>query len=282
MLKFTKMHGLGNDFVVIDTISQEIDISQYDIQKLADRHFGIGFDQLLLIKQTVRKEADFYYQIFNADGSQAQQCGNGVRCIARFLLENQLITDTNVKLESKSGIVSLKVVNYDNIQVNMGDPIFEPAEIPFNAEFRQKKYNLHQLETVQEVMVVSMGNPHVVIKVENTEKAPVDRVGERISRHTDFPCGVNVGFMQVINPEKIKLRVFERGAGQTLACGSGACAAVVLGIINGCLKNTVTVELPGGCLTVHWLGEGKPVIMTGPAESVYQGLIPHENHYFRR
>ena len=271
LLKFTKMHGLGNDFAVFDGISQKIDFSISIIQQLGDRHFGIGFDQLLLIEKGIPKVSDFHYRIFNADGSESGQCGNGVRCVARFLNEKKISNKTTLQLSAAAGVMTVELGNFDHIQVNMGLPILEPKQIPMDMPYVAKQYVLSLFETEQKIMAVSMGNPHAIIRVDNVDKAPVANLGERISHHPAFPERTNVEFMQIIDRNKIKLRVYERGAGETLACGTGACASVVAGIINQWLDNNVEVELTGGTLKVEWKGVGHPVIMTGPAVTVYEG-----------
>lgn len=283
-LKFTKMHGLGNDFVVIDNISNKINLTTKQIKYLANRNFGIGFDQLLFIEAANNTDiknnhCDFHYRIFNADGSEAEQCGNGVRCVARYLIENNLSNKNPLKLSSKSGFMEVTLDYsksdhiFDYITVNMGEPILTPSEIPFNRPKQEKSYQLNLFENEQELMVVSMGNPHAIIITDNIQQAPVSTLGPRIAKHPDFPESVNVEFIQIIDPAKIALRVFERGAGETLACGSGACAAVVAGILNDMLDNRVEVELLGGKLIIEWQGIGHPVYMTGAAVSVFNGTI---------
>lgn len=273
LLKFTKMHGLGNDFAVFDGISQKLALSNQDIRYLADRHFGIGFDQLLTVEPGQKGISDFYYRIFNADGSESGQCGNGVRCVARFLIEKKLTNKKILKLSAKAGVMSVELSDFDNIRVNMGLPILEPKDIPMDMPYQAAQYILSLFETEQKIMAVSMGNPHAIIRVENVEKAPVMTLGERIGHHATFPERTNVEFMQIISRDKIKLRVYERGAGETLACGTGACASVVAGIINQWLNNQVDVELTGGTLKIEWQGVGHPVMMTGPAVTVYEGEI---------
>lgn len=273
LLKFAKMHGLGNDFAVFDAISQKIDFSAQDIQTLADRHFGIGFDQLLTIESGQSGISDFHYRIFNADGSESGQCGNGVRCVARFLIEKKMTTKRKLKLSAKAGVMEVELSDFENIRVNMGLPILEPKQIPMHMPYQATQYILSLFETEQKIMAVSMGNPHAIIHVENVETAPVATLGERIGYHPAFPERTNVEFMQIISRDKIKLRVYERGAGETLACGTGACASVVAGIINQWLDNQVEVELPGGTLKIEWQGVGHPVMMTGPAVTVYEGEI---------
>lgn len=273
MIKFTKMHGLGNDFAVFDAIYQKIDFSIEQIQQLSDRHFGIGFDQLLIIEPGKVEISDFHYRIFNADGSESGQCGNGVRCVARFLIEKELTDKKTLKLSARAGVMEVEVNDFENIRVNMGLPLLEPKQIPMDMPYQANQYILSLFETEQKIMAVSMGNPHAVINIDNIETAPVTVLGERISHHSVFPERTNVEFMQIINRHKIKLRVFERGVGETLACGTGACASVVAGIINQWLDNQVEVELPGGTLKIEWQGVGHPVMMTGSAVTVYEGII---------
>jgi diaminopimelate epimerase len=272
-LKFTKMQGLGNDFVVINNIDHLLTLSVEHIRFLADRHFGVGFDQLLLIESPQQADVDFHYRIFNADGSEAGQCGNGVRCVARYLLEKGLTQKKHLSLSAKAGIMLVDVYNFDHITVNMGLPIFDPTLIPFKATQQQNEYTLSLFESDQKMMVVSMGNPHAIVLVDNIESAPVETLGKRIARHKDFPEGVNVSFMEIKEKNRVALRVLERGTGETLACGSGACAAAVVGIMNNKLDNTVLVELPGGSLSIQWFGEGSPVLMTGAAASVFEGSM---------
>ncbi len=265
------MHGLGNDFAVFDGISQKIDFPISVIQQLGHRHFGIGFDQLLLIEKGIPNVSDFHYRIFNADGSESGQCGNGVRCVARFLNEKKISNKTTLQLSAAAGVMTVELENFDHIQVNMGLPILEPKQIPMDMPYVAKQYVLSLFETEQKIMAVSMGNPHAIIRVDNVDKAPVASLGDRISHHPAFPERTNVEFMQIIDRNKIKLRVYERGAGETLACGTGACASVVAGIINQWLDSNVEVELTGGTLKIEWKGVGHPVMMTGPAVTVYEG-----------
>lgn len=272
-LKFTKMHGLGNDFIVFDAISQKIDLSTQQMQQLSDRHFGIGFDQLLIIEAGKPGISDFHYRIFNADGSEAGQCGNGVRCVALFLREKNMTQKAQLSLSAKAGVMVVTMKDTHHIEVNMGQPILDPQQIPFDMPYRASQYILPLFETEQKIMAVSMGNPHAIIRVDDVEHAPVLNLGERISHHHAFPERINVEFMQILARDHIKLRVYERGTGETLACGTGACAAVVAGILNGWLDSRVSVELLGGVLDIEWQGEGHPVMMTGPAISVYEGEI---------
>lgn len=267
------MHGLGNDFAVFDGISQKIEFSEQAIQRLADRHFGIGFDQLLIIEKSDVETSDFHYRIFNADGSESGQCGNGVRCVARFLNEKKITNKTSLRLSAAAGVMSVELSEFEHIRVNMGLPILEPKLIPMDMPYQSTQYILSLFETEQKIMAVSMGNPHAIIRVENVDKAPITTLGERIGHHPAFPERTNVEFMQIISRNKIKLRVFERGSGETLACGTGACASVVAGIINQWLDTKVAVELTGGTLEIEWQGVGHPVMMTGPAVTVYEGSI---------
>ena len=273
MLTFNKMHGLGNDFVVIDGITHTANLTKPLIQALANRHTGIGFDQLLLIKTS--QLADFSCLIFNADGSEAEQCGNGMRCVARFVHENKLTTKDTITLETKTRIIQAKIINYNTIWIDMGIPVFEPSAIPFNADRIRKLYEI-PLDDGQPgfaLSVLSMGNPHAILQVSSTQHFPVTKFGPQVSTHSLFPHGVNVGFMEVVSPAHIRLRTYERGSGETLACGSNACAAVVAGINGNVLEHEVLVELSLGNLTVKWTGENAPVEMTGPAALVFCGNI---------
>lgn len=273
LVSFTKMHGLGNDFVVIDAIGQRVALSPDQIRHIADRRFGVGCDQLLLVEASDNAEAQFRYRIFNADGGEVEQCGNGARCFARFVVNKGLTTSDSIPVITKAGLIELTVHKDGQVTVNMGVPRLEPADIPFQANARAPLYALSvQGETV-EIGVVSMGNPHAVLEVPHIESAPVSRLGPPIESHPRFPQRVNVGFMEVVDRTHIRLRVFERGAGETLACGTGACAAVVSGRIQDLLDETVNVELRGGNLVVSWAGEDQPVLMTGPATFVFEGKI---------
>jgi diaminopimelate epimerase len=273
LLKFTKMHGAGNDFVVIDLISQRCRLRPRDVRKLADRHFGVGCDQVLLVEAPGNPEVDFRYRIFNADGNEVEQCGNGARCFARFVRDKKLTSKRVIKVETAAGIIELRVRNREDVEVDMGVPRLEPEEIPFAAQQRANHYPLNVDGQEHEVGAVSMGNPHAIMRVEDVDSAPVERLGPLIEAHPDFPQRVNAGFMQVIDPHNIRLRVFERGVGETLACGTGACAAAIHGILTGDLQDPVTVALPGGKLSISWAGEGQPVMMTGPTAVVFEGTI---------
>jgi diaminopimelate epimerase len=273
MINFTKMHGLGNDFVVIDGINQQIALTPEQIYRLSDRHFGIGFDQLLLVEKPVSDNADFKYRIFNADGGEVAQCGNGARCFARFVRDKNLSDKDEICVDTNSGQLLLRFDEDSLITVNMGIPKHAPAEIPLLAEEESRFYTVRVNDNERAFGAVSMGNPHAVIQVSDIKTAPVPELGKALESHAFFPERVNVGFMQVIDRQHIKLRVYERGAAETLACGSGACAAVVVGIEHNLLDHSVTVDLPGGVLTINWPGRGEPVLMTGPAISVFEGQI---------
>lgn len=270
-IQFTKMQGAGNDFMVIDAINQPVSLSAAQIKQLANRQFGVGFDQLLLVEPS--KTADFKYRIFNADGSEVAQCGNGARCFVRFVVDQQLTKKNEILVETASGIISPKLENNGEVTVNMGPPRFAPQEIPFTTETRSLQYALNVGGEAYQISALSMGNPHAVLLVDNVETAPVQTLGAKIEVHPNFPERVNVGFMQVVDAHTIKLRVFERGSGETLACGTGACAAAVAGIQLGKLQSPVTVKARGGILTITWAGEGQSVLMTGPAEPVFTGTI---------
>jgi diaminopimelate epimerase len=283
-LKFTKMHGAGNDFVVIDAIHQQIDFTPAQWQLLADRRFGIGADQMLVVEAPSQAGVDFRYRIYNADGGEVEQCGNGARAFVRFVTEKGLTAKSAIRVETMAGIIEPRLEADGNITVNMGAPMLEPAAVPFDAsglhgqaEGRDTLWPLElaigdQRKTVL-VSAVSMGNPHAVQVVADADAAPVEEYGALVEHHPRFPRRVNAGFMQVIDPHRIKLRVYERGAGETLACGTGACAAVVAGIRRGLLASPVKVTMRGGELSIVWDGEGQPVMMTGPAVSVFDGEI---------
>lgn len=272
-LKFSKMHGLGNDFMVIDGINQSVELSTDLIAGWANRHFGIGFDQLLLVESTESDQALFKYRIFNADGQEVSQCGNGARCFARFVREKGLTEQTVIPVETQNGLLELNVINKDQVQVNMGIPQFDPANIPYVAGQRAAKYNLEIDNQNIEFGALSIGNPHIVIMVDNTDTAPVQTLGKILESHSAFPQRVNVGFMQIINRNQFKLRVYERGVGETMACGSGACAAMIIGHQVGLLDTPATAILTGGQLELDWQGEGMPVKMTGSTAMVYEGEL---------
>lgn len=273
LIQFSKMHGLGNDFMVVDGITQKIFFSPEMIRRLADRHFGIGFDQLLLVEPPYDPEQDFHYRIFNADGSEVQQCGNGARCFARFVRLKGLTNRDRIAVSTMSGRIVLQLEQDNQVTVNMGVPEFEPAKVPFRAQKAEKTYLLRVAEQTVMCGVVSMGNPHCVLEVENVKTAPVETLGAELESFDRFPERVNVGFMELVSANEIRLRVFERGAGETMACGTGACAAAVVGIAQGKLRDRVKVHLPGGTLQIAWKGPGTPVFMTGPAEHVFDGEI---------
>ena len=279
LLRFTKMHGLGNDFVLLDLISQNITIRDEQIKLLADRRLGVGFDQLLTVEPPDNPEADFKYRIFNADGSEAEQCGNGARCLLRFVRDRGLTTKTKIKLETNTGVIECELEKDGNISVDMGRPVLQPKCIPFIADQAQILYKLNVSlplcgsEESVNIASLNIGNPHAVIVVEDVDESPVAQLGAAIEKHRRFPDRVNVGFMQIIARDHIRLRVFERGVGETRACGTGACAAVVAGRLQGLLDETVEVSLPGGNLRITWQGDDSPVKMTGPACRVYEGRL---------
>ncbi|EFL80323.1 diaminopimelate epimerase [Actinobacillus pleuropneumoniae] len=272
-MQFSKMHGLGNDFMVIDGVTQNVYLTEEVIRKLADRHRGVGFDQLLLVEPPYDPELDFHYRIFNADGSEVAQCGNGARCFARFVTLKSLTNKQDIHVSTAKGKMVLTLKDEEKVRVNMGEPIWEPAQVPFTANKFEKNYILRtDLQTVL-CGVVSMGNPHCVLQVEDINLTPVNELGPLLENHERFPERANIGFMQVVNRNHIKLRVFERGAGETQACGSGACGAVAVGIMQGVLDNNVQVDLPGGSLQIEWEGVGHPLYMTGDATHIYDGFI---------
>ena len=273
--EFTKMHGLGNDFVVIDAINQDIMLSAEQVRRISDRHFGVGCDQLLLVERPQREAAEFRYRIFNADGGEVQQCGNGARCFARFVHDQGLTRSSTIPVETAAGMIHLKLEADGQVTVDMGVPSFEPESLPFEPdELDKDDTEYHRLVVNGEkyaIGAVSMGNPHAVLLVDSVDEAPVATLGSAIESHERFPERVNVGFMEIMDRSRIRLRVFERGVGETLACGTGACAAVAVGIHNSLLDHTVQVELRGGNLTIRWQGDGNPLFMTGPAQTVYKG-----------
>jgi diaminopimelate epimerase len=273
LLRFTKMHGCGNDFVVLDLISQRFVLKERHIRKLADRHFGIGCDQVLVVEAPRRPDVDFRYRIYNADGGEVEQCGNGARCFAKFVRDNRLTGKDSIRVETAAGVIELTIKKNRDVVVNMGVPVLNPADIPFRASARAATYPLTMNDQNYEIGAVSMGNPHAVLLVDDVSAAPVTTLGPAIEKHPDFPQRVNAGFMQIVSSQQINLRVFERGAGETLACGTGACAAVVSGQLRGLLGPEVQVNLPGGALSIEWRGEGQPVMMTGPATTVFEGQI---------
>jgi diaminopimelate epimerase len=272
-LRFSKMHGLGNDFIVIDGVSQKVRLTSEKIRQLSDRHFGIGCDQLLLVEAPDSPDIDFRYRIFNCDGSEVENCGNGARCFAVFVRERQLTGKSLIRVQTAGGIMELQVTDNEDVVVNMGVPQLVPAAIPFQANTQAVTYPLEVDGQTLEISAVSMGNPHAVTLVDDVASAPVAHLGPLIEYHPRFPQRVNAGFMQIVSADEINLRVYERSAGETLACGTGACAAVVAGRLRGLLNNNVKVNLPGGSLQIRWDGPGEPVIMTGPAVTVFHGQV---------
>ena len=272
-LSFSKMHGLGNDFVIIDAVTQPIHLDTHQIRRIADRRHGVGCDQLLLVEASDRDDVEFRYRIFNADGGEVEQCGNGARCFAHFVRKRGLTESNFVRVETHSGILELQILDDGRVTVDMGIPKLEPEDIPFEASLRSPQYALSIKGETVEMGAVSVGNPHAVLEVPHIDSAPVALLGPPIESHARFPQRVNVGFMEIVDTQRIRLRVYERGAGETLACGSGACAAVVVGRVQEHLDETVTVELRGGDLVISWAGEGNPVLMTGPATFVFEGTI---------
>ena len=272
-LKFTKMHGLGNDFVVLDATRAPLGLERDQLRFLADRHVGIGCDQILQVEPPRSPDTDFYYRIFNADGGEVEQCGNGARCFVRFVREHGLTDKTEIRVGTQSGVIVPKLEADGRVTVDMGVPQFEPARIPFLAERRALTYQLEVGGAAIEISALSMGNPHAVQLVKDVDAAPVRTQGPAIEAHARFPQRVNAGYIQIIDRGRIKLRVYERGAGETLACGTGACAAVVAGIQRDLLDPRVVVTTRGGDLGISWQGEGKPVLMTGPAVTVFSGEV---------
>ncbi len=279
-LKFTKMHGAGNDFIVIDAVNQHIDFTAEQWKLLADRRFGIGADQMLVVEKAQGADVDFRYRIYNADGGEVEQCGNGARAFVRFVTEKKLTDKRAIRVETMSGIIEPRLEDNGNIAVDMGPPVLTPRDVPFNTEGllgkvegEQTLWPLDICGTTEWVAAISMGNPHAVQVVVDVDTAPVGEHGAQIERHERFPKRVNAGFMQIVGRNEIKLRVFERGAGETLACGTGACAAVVSGIRRGLLASPVKVHTRGGDLSIAWAGNTSPVMMSGPAVTVFEGEI---------
>ncbi len=272
-LNFTKMQGIGNDFVVLDARRDPIRLDVEAMRQIADRRFGIGCDQILLLEPPASNSADVHYRIFNADGSEVEQCGNGARCIARYLHANGLNDKTEIIAETSSGLLTLYIELEEQVRVDMGVPRFDPADIPLAVSERAEIYNVSLEQGEFPFRAVSMGNPHAVLESGDVDTVPITVIAPLIQAHPMFPAGVNVGFMQINDHEHIRLRVYERGAGETLACGSGACAAVVSGIQAGLLSDCVDVDLPGGRLQIQWAGGNSPVWMTGPAEFVFRGSM---------
>lgn len=273
LLTFTKMHGLGNDFMVIDAISQPFRLRPEMIRRLADRNFGVGFDQLLVVEPPGLPDVDFRYRIFNSDGSEVEQCGNGARCFARFVRDQRLTNRRVLRVQTAAGVIELRLGRDGWVTVNMGVPELTPAAIPFAAEVRQVVYPVEVDGQVVELSAVSMGNPHGVLVVDDVDTAPVATLGPLLECHPRFPARANIGFLQIVDRGQARLRVFERGSGETLACGSGACAAVVAGRLRGLLDNRVRITVPGGDLVIEWQGEGAPVMMEGPTARVFDGQL---------
>ncbi|MEQ1590411.1 MAG: diaminopimelate epimerase [Gallionella sp.] len=273
ILKFTKMHGAGNDFVVLDGTRQKIDLSSEQMRLLADRRFGVGCDQILLVEKPSHTNADFRYRIFNADGGEVEQCGNGARCFMRFVYDNKLTSKREITVETQCGLIVPRLEEDGRVTVNMGAPIFEAMRIPFTDSSGAISEPLEVAAQTLQISAVSMGNPHAVQVVDDIELAPVATLGALIENHPRFPNRVNAGFMQIRDRHHIKLRVYERGAGETLSCGTGACAAAVVGIRRGLLDSPVNVATRGGMLSIAWQNSDSPVLMTGPATTVFSGEI---------
>jgi len=273
LIKFTKMQGLGNDFIVIDAVSHPVTLTLDQIRFLADRHFGVGCDQVLLIEPAQDRSMDFFYRIYNADGGEVEQCGNGARCFVRYVHDKGLTSKKEIVVGTISGKIHPRIEADGRISVGMGVPRFKPAEVPFVAEEESGSYLIDVDGEKLDVGVVSVGNPHVVVRVDDVANAPVTTLGRVLESHARFPRRVNVGFMEIVDRSHIRLRVYERGVGETLACGSGACAAMVVGKRQGLLENSVSVQLPGGSLLVQWPGGEETVRMTGPATHVFEGKI---------
>lgn len=273
VVNFTKMHGLGNDFMVVDMISHHVHLRPEQIRRMADRNLGVGFDQLLLVEPPGKPDVDFRYRIFNADGSEVEQCGNGARCFAVFVREKKLSNKDCIRVETKKGDIELKINENGQVLVDMGEPVFDPARIPFQAEAEADTYGLELNDETFQISAVSMGNPHAVIQVSELSDSQVESIGPVVESHSRFPERVNVGFMEIVHKRFIKLRVYERGVGETLACGTGACAAVAAGIRRGVLESPVEVRLPGGNLKIEWQGPGSNLMMEGPATTVFEGKI---------
>ncbi len=278
ILRFTKMHGLGNDFAVIDLVTQHARITPEQVRRLSDRHLGIGFDQMLIVEPPSRPEMDFRYRIFNADGGEVEQCGNGARCFARFVRDKGLSHKNRIHVETCNGEIELNIQDNGDVSVNMGVPVLQSDLIPFqpsgqHACEQSRTYLIDAAQQQFEINAISMGNPHAVLLVDDVTSAPVEQLGPLLENHPAFPKRCNVGFLQIVNRNEFRLRVFERGVGETLACGTGACAAMVAGHLRGLLDQKVTAHLQGGTLNIEWHGDNNPVIMTGSATRVYEGTI---------
>jgi diaminopimelate epimerase len=272
-LKFSKMHGLGNDFVVLDGVRQSLTLTPEQLRYLADRHFGVGCDQILLVEPAAQPGVDFRYRIFNADGGEVEQCGNGARCFVRFVHDQGLTDKREIRVETMSGVIGPRLEADGLVTVDMGVPVFEPEKIPFVSPSAEMVQPLMVRDRDVMITAVSMGNPHAVQVVADVDEAPVAKDGPLIETHPRFPQRVNAGFMQILDRHAIRLRVHERGAGETLACGTGACAAAVTGVVRGLVDSPVRVETRGGDLSISWAGAGTPVLMTGPAVTVFSGEI---------
>ena len=273
LLRFTKMHGLGNDFMVLDLVTQHAHIQPKHVRQWGDRHTGVGFDQLLIVEPPSRPDVDFRYRIFNADGSEVEQCGNGARCFARFVIDKRLTAKKRIRVETKNSVIELNVRSDGQITVDMGAPRLEPAEIPFVAPEAALAYEVEVGGQTVALAAISMGNPHGVLRVADVDTAPVHSLGPQLETHPRFPQKANIGFLQVVDAHHARLRVWERGCGETQACGTGACAAAVAGIRQGWLQSPVQISLPGGSLSIEWAGPGAPVLMTGPALRVFEGQV---------
>lgn len=273
LLRFTKMHGLGNDFMVLDLVTQHAHVQPKHVRQWGDRHTGVGFDQLLIVEPPSRPDVDFRYRIFNADGSEVEQCGNGARCFARFVIDKRLTAKKRIRVETKNSVIELNVRSDGQITVDMGAPRLEPAQIPFVAPEAALAYEVEVGGQTVELAAVSMGNPHGVLRVADVDTAPVHQLGAQLETHPRFPQKANIGFLQIVDAHHARLRVWERGCGETQACGTGACAAAVAGIRQGWLQSPVEISLPGGSLSIEWAGPGQPVMMTGPALRVFEGQV---------
>jgi len=276
-LHFTKMHGIGNDFIVLDHTKSPFQLTKEIIQSLSHRQLGIGCDQLLVVENSILKDVDFKYRIFNQDGNEVEQCGNGARCFYRFVKDKHLTDKASIRVETKSGVIELTEDDEHMIEVNMGEPIFNPKLIPFISDTEKNEYSisidLPDQKGLINIAALSMGNPHAVITVEDINKAHVKTLGAYLESHALFPKRVNVGFMEIVTPHHIRLRVFERGVGESLACGTGACAAAVSGIKRQLLSTPVKVDMTGGSLSIDWKGDTNPVMMKGPAVTIFEGDI---------
>ena len=273
LMKFTKMHGLGNDFVVIDAVTQNVRVTGSMVRRLANRTLGIGCDQVLVIEPPTEEDIDFNYRIFNQDGGEVEQCGNGARCLARYVYDRQLTGKNPILVKTKNRVMTMHLEANKLVRVDMGIPQLDPAQIPFQAEGPAARYDIDVAGETYQVAAVSMGNPHTLLQVDDVDTAPVETLGPALECHSRFPNRVNVGFMQIVDRNTIKLRVFERGVGETQACGSGACAAAVAAIQQELVDSSVTFQLSGGDLNIQWQGENKPLLMTGPAVSVFHGRV---------